>query len=62
MPMQPGDVDRTFADISKAKTLFEYNPNVDFREGVKSFVAWLDSRSPDTRLSGEAASGRRGSD
>lgn len=41
-PMQPGDVDITFADISKAKALFGYQPAFDFDEGVKRFIEWFD--------------------
>jgi UDP-glucuronate 4-epimerase len=43
MPMQPGDVDITFADISKAQRLFGYQPTFDFKEGVKRFVEWYDN-------------------
>jgi UDP-glucuronate 4-epimerase len=41
LPMQPGDVNRTFADIGKAKSLLDYDPKVGFREGVREFVAWM---------------------
>ena len=40
LPMQPGDVDRTYADISKAKTLVGYEPKISFEEGIKKFVDW----------------------
>ncbi len=40
MPMQPGDVDRTYADISKARKLLGYEPKVSFEEGIKSFIDW----------------------
>lgn len=40
LPMQPGDVDRTFADISKAKELIGYNPKTSFKEGIEKFVKW----------------------
>lgn len=40
LPMQPGDVDRTYADISKAKQLISYNPQTSFKEGIKNFVEW----------------------
>ena len=43
MPMQPGDVDITYADISKAQRLFGYQPKFDFKEGVKLFVDWYDN-------------------
>lgn len=40
LPMQPGDVDRTFADVSKAKELIGYNPKTSFKEGIENFVNW----------------------
>ncbi len=40
MGMQPGDVDRTYADISKAKELLGYKPSTTFEEGIKKFVDW----------------------
>ena len=40
LPMQPGDVDRTFAYISKAKKLIGYNPKTSFKEGIENFVEW----------------------
>ena len=40
LPMQPGDVDRTYADISKAKELIRYEPRTTFEEGIKKFVEW----------------------
>ena len=43
LPMQPGDVDRTYADISKAKNLIDYAPKTTFKEGIKSFVNWYKS-------------------
>jgi UDP-glucuronate 4-epimerase len=45
LPMQPGDVNRTFADVSKAKELLGYDPRMDFQEGVRLFVEWLDAES-----------------
>lgn len=41
LPMQPGDVDRTNADISKAKTLIGYQPSTNFQNGIKKFVEWF---------------------
>ena len=38
--MQPGDVDKTFADISKAKKLINYNPQTTFEDGIRKFVEW----------------------
>lgn len=38
--MQPGDVDITYADISKAAALFNYRPLTDIHQGIKKFVDW----------------------
>ena len=40
LPMQPGDVDKTVSDISKAKQLLNYNPSTTFEEGIKKFIEW----------------------
>jgi UDP-glucuronate 4-epimerase len=40
-PMQEGDVERTFAEISRAKELFAYAPKVPLEEGLRRFVGWL---------------------
>ena len=40
LPMQPGDVVRTSADIGKAKKLLGYNPKTPIKEGVPRFVQW----------------------
>jgi UDP-glucuronate 4-epimerase len=40
MGMQPGDVDQTYADISKAQELLGYNPKTSFKEGLTKFVEW----------------------
>jgi UDP-glucuronate 4-epimerase len=40
-PMQPGDVPQTFADITKAGELLNYNPQTKIDEGIKKFVAWF---------------------
>ncbi len=40
LPMQAGDVEKTYADISKAKQLIGYSPSVTFGEGIKRFVKW----------------------
>jgi UDP-glucuronate 4-epimerase len=44
LPLQPGDVERTFADISKARRLFGYSPATDFEVGIGHFVEWMISR------------------
>jgi UDP-glucuronate 4-epimerase len=40
-PEQPGDVARTYADISRARDLLGYDPRGDFREGIRTFVRWF---------------------
>jgi nucleoside-diphosphate-sugar epimerase len=39
-PMQLGDVNRTFADVSKAAQLLDYHPTTAFADGIREFVAW----------------------
>lgn len=40
LPMQAGDVETTFADITKAKKLIRYEPKTPFYNGIKKFVEW----------------------
>ncbi len=40
---QPGDVPRTFADITKAKKLLGYSPSTSFSLGVNRYVNWIQS-------------------
>ncbi len=40
-PLQPGDVIKTHADISKMKKKFKYNPSTDIDEGIKKFSEWI---------------------
>jgi UDP-glucuronate 4-epimerase len=42
-PSQPGDVPRTFADISKARRLLGYDPQTQIEEGIRKFVSWFKS-------------------
>ncbi len=41
LPMQPGDVKQTYADVTKAKERLGYKPKTDFTVGLKRFVEWL---------------------
>jgi len=54
LPMQAGDVDITYANIDKAKSLFGYNPQYSFEEGVKNFVRWYkkiqERKTPESNL------------
>lgn len=40
LPMQPGDVKRTYASIDKAKELLGYKPTTKFDDGIDKFVKW----------------------
>ncbi len=40
LPMQLGDVNKTAADITKAKKLLNYNPKTSFKEGIIKFIEW----------------------
>lgn len=39
-PMQPGDVERTSADLDKAGRVLGFAPRVGFEDGISRFVAW----------------------
>lgn len=40
LPMQPGDMKVTYADITKAKEKLDFDPKTDLKEGIKKFVKW----------------------
>jgi UDP-glucuronate 4-epimerase len=40
-PEQPGDVPKTFADISKANRLLGYQPGIRIEEGLERFYQWM---------------------
>lgn len=40
MPMQPGDVPATHADVTELIREYGYRPEVDVEEGVRRFVKW----------------------
>lgn len=40
LPVQPGDVPITYADITRARNEIGYNPRVDIETGVENFVKW----------------------
>ncbi len=43
LPRQPGDVDRTFADVSLARKELGYEPATELETGLAHFVGWLRS-------------------
>ena len=40
LPMQPGDVNRTVCNISKANRILGYSPKTSFAEGIHKFINW----------------------
>lgn len=40
LPMQPGDVPITFADIEQAKTKLGYQPTTSLQDGLNQFAEW----------------------
>jgi UDP-glucuronate 4-epimerase len=45
LPDQPGDVPITNADITKARKLLGYNPQVPIEAGIPKFVEWFKSQA-----------------
>jgi len=43
VPVPPGDVPQTWADVQRAKNLLGYEPSVDWQDGVDEFIVWLKS-------------------
>tara|TARA_B100000886_G_scaffold294648_1_gene221190 strand:+ start:8105 stop:9136 length:1032 start_codon:yes stop_codon:yes gene_type:complete len=41
LPMQPGDVEKTYADINKLKEWIKYDPQTDLEKGIENFVKWF---------------------
>lgn len=44
LPKQPGDVDQTYADITKAKLLLNWEPKTDINTGIEKFVRWYNNK------------------
>ena len=40
LPLQPGDVPNTFADVEDLVEQFNYKPRVTIEEGIKNFASW----------------------
>jgi UDP-glucuronate 4-epimerase len=49
LPPQPGDVERTWADVGLAKRELGWTPAVDIDRGLDLFLAWFAARN-DGRL------------
>ena len=41
LPLQPGDVPQTWANVEKAGALLGYTPSTRYEDGVAAFVRWL---------------------
>lgn len=41
LPMQPGEVIETFADIEKSQKLLHFRPSISIEEGISRFAAWF---------------------
>lgn len=44
LPLQEGDVLATFADISKARKVLDYLPQIDIESGIKTYFDWIKTR------------------
>jgi len=43
LPMQPGDVERTWADVDDLIADYDYKPDTTVNDGVKEFIDWYKS-------------------
>ncbi len=43
LPMQPGDVDHSYADLTLSRRELGDEPSTDVRTGLARFVSWLRS-------------------
>jgi UDP-glucuronate 4-epimerase len=41
-PLPAGDVIQTFADVSRAKSRLDYEPQVRIDDGISQFIEWFD--------------------
>jgi UDP-glucuronate 4-epimerase len=54
LPMQPGDVTATFADVSRLNALCGYEPKVSLEAGLPRFVEWYQSFHRDSAAQNSA--------
>ena len=40
MPMQPGDVKQTYANVNRLKEDYKYQPKTEVKQGIAAFVEW----------------------
>ena len=41
LPAQPGDVELTWADVSRAKSELGWSPKIEIEDGLDRFLGWL---------------------
>jgi len=46
LPRQPGDVERTWADITRARRDLDWSPRVPLDRGLGQFLAWFQAQAP----------------
>jgi len=56
-PAQPGDVERTYADLTRSAAELGYKPRTSLAEGLKRFVGWFKEYGHLYRLPGEPKAG-----
>lgn len=44
---RPGDVMRHYADVKKAKEMFDYSATIDIEEGIERYISWFVSQGYD---------------
>ena len=42
LPIQPGDVERTWANVDDLIKDYDYHPDTSVAQGVKKFVEWYE--------------------
>jgi UDP-glucuronate 4-epimerase len=40
LPLQPGDVPDTYADVTDLVRQFDFKPSIPLEQGVANFVSW----------------------
>ena len=40
LPLQPGDVPDTYADVTDLVDQFNYKPSTTIEEGITNFISW----------------------
>ena len=41
LPIQPGDIEKTNANIDKAKKMLNFKPKTNFEAGITNFIDWF---------------------